>query len=266
MEHVVFFPSADGVPSFQRVESLDDAVAYVEHLRNVESITEFSVHSMTEVPLSFRAYYHVVVPAAAEDSAVSAVADEVVVDEAAPVEAVEPVESVESVETVEPAPVAVAADVPVEAPVEVAAVEVAPLEQMYDAPAVESEPVPMAGVPMPADDAAEAITMVPVEATDDDRSAEWVAEASVVEAPVDVPAPAAPVEPPVLSEPAPFLPPVQQTPFADAPPVTVPVMDTFVKDAPIAVAPAAEAGESDEPVAEAVPVPTGRRSMGFFSR
>jgi hypothetical protein len=64
MEHVVFYPSAEGAPSFRRVGSLDDAVTFVEHLRNVENITEFSVHELTAVPLAFRAYYRVEVPAA----------------------------------------------------------------------------------------------------------------------------------------------------------------------------------------------------------
>ena len=34
----------------------------VEHLRNVEGLSTVSVHALTEVPLSFRAYYRVEVP------------------------------------------------------------------------------------------------------------------------------------------------------------------------------------------------------------
>ena len=63
MEHVVFFPAADGSPSFRRVPSLDEAVRLVEHLRNVEGLSTVSVHSLVEVPLAFRAYYRVEVPA-----------------------------------------------------------------------------------------------------------------------------------------------------------------------------------------------------------
>ena len=66
MEHVVFFPAPDGAPAFRRVPSLDEAVRLVEHLRNVEGINSVSVHALTEVPLAFRAYYKVEVPAAAE--------------------------------------------------------------------------------------------------------------------------------------------------------------------------------------------------------
>lgn len=63
MEHVVFFPAPDGSPAFRRVASLDEAVRLVEHLRNVEGVSSVSVHSLTEVPLAFRAYYRVEVPA-----------------------------------------------------------------------------------------------------------------------------------------------------------------------------------------------------------
>src|SRR5580704_14003536 len=67
MEHVVFYPAATGIPAFRRVGSLDEAVNFVEHLRNVENITDFSVHELAPVQLSFRAYYHVQVPASAVD-------------------------------------------------------------------------------------------------------------------------------------------------------------------------------------------------------
>jgi hypothetical protein len=63
MEHVVFFPGHDGAPSVRRLPSLDDAVRFVEHLRNVEGVSEVSVHSLAPVPLSFRPYYRVEVPA-----------------------------------------------------------------------------------------------------------------------------------------------------------------------------------------------------------
>jgi hypothetical protein len=63
VEHVVFFPAHDGSPAFRRVANLEDAVRLVEHLRNVEGVNEVSCHSLTEVPLAFRAYYRVEVPA-----------------------------------------------------------------------------------------------------------------------------------------------------------------------------------------------------------
>ncbi|MGZ6791545.1 MAG: hypothetical protein ACXVGH_10935 [Mycobacteriales bacterium] len=63
MEHVVFFPAPDGTPAFRRVASLEDAVRLVEHLRNVEGVNEVSVHALSEVPLAFKAWYRVEVPA-----------------------------------------------------------------------------------------------------------------------------------------------------------------------------------------------------------
>ncbi len=65
MEHVVFFPAHDGSPAFRRLPSLEEAVRLVEHLRNVEGVSEVSCHTLTEVPLAFRAYYKVEVPSAA---------------------------------------------------------------------------------------------------------------------------------------------------------------------------------------------------------
>jgi len=62
VEHVVFFPAPDGTPAFRRLADLDEAVRLVEHLRNVEGVSSASVHSLTEVPLAFRAYYRVEVP------------------------------------------------------------------------------------------------------------------------------------------------------------------------------------------------------------
>ena len=59
MEHVVFYQSTQGTPAFRRVSSLDDAVSFAEHLRNVEGVTDFSLYSLTPVTLSLRAYYHV---------------------------------------------------------------------------------------------------------------------------------------------------------------------------------------------------------------
>ena len=63
MEHVVFYPAHDGSPAFRRVAGLEEAVRLVEHLRNVEGVSEVSVHALAEVPLAFKAYYRVEVPA-----------------------------------------------------------------------------------------------------------------------------------------------------------------------------------------------------------
>ena len=107
MEHVVFFPAPDSSPAFRRVASLEEAVRLVEHLRNVEGVASVSVHALTEVPLAFRAYYRVEVPA----------------DGSAPAHA-----AVEPVPVPEPTPVAVEAEAPEPVPA-LALVENPPAEE-----------------------------------------------------------------------------------------------------------------------------------------
>jgi hypothetical protein len=62
MDHVVFYAGPDAVPAFRRFSSLDEAVRFVEHMRNVEGVEDVSVNLLTPVPLAFRAYYKVEVP------------------------------------------------------------------------------------------------------------------------------------------------------------------------------------------------------------
>jgi hypothetical protein len=85
MEHVVFFPAHDGSPAFRRVAGLEEAVRLVEHLRNVENVSEVSVHALSEVPLAFKPYYRVEVPADLAEPVAPALAEQ------APVEPVVPV-------------------------------------------------------------------------------------------------------------------------------------------------------------------------------
>ena len=75
MEHVVFFPAHDGSPAFRRVGTLEDAVRLVEHLRNVEGVSEVSVHALSEVPLAFKTWYRVEVPAGEAPAAEAPVAE-----------------------------------------------------------------------------------------------------------------------------------------------------------------------------------------------
>ena len=113
MEHVVFYPALDGAPAFRRFASLDDAVRFVEHLRNAEGVSEVSVHTLSPVPLSFRAYYKVEVPQDAPDAEHAPVAEmpavsEPVYDVPAPAEA----PAAEVVAPVEPEPVMAEAIIP----------------------------------------------------------------------------------------------------------------------------------------------------------
>ena len=62
MEHVVFFTGPDRAPQFRRTPSLDEAVRFVESLRNGEGIDDSKVYSLTEIPLRFQTYYRVEVP------------------------------------------------------------------------------------------------------------------------------------------------------------------------------------------------------------
>lgn len=84
MEHVVFYPGPDAVPMFRRFGTLDEAVRFVEHLRNVEGVEDVSVHLLTPVPLAFRAYYKVEMPAADIAVPVQPVGAEVVVEPVMP--------------------------------------------------------------------------------------------------------------------------------------------------------------------------------------
>jgi hypothetical protein len=126
MEHVVFFPAHDGTPAFRRVSTLEDAVRLVEHLRNVENVAELSVHALTEVPMAFKAFYRVELPADAAAVAAMPVV-EVPGQEVPPPLPVAEAEVAAPVEVVEDVPVPVADEVPVPALAAVAApVEDAP--------------------------------------------------------------------------------------------------------------------------------------------
>ena len=124
MEHVVFFPAPDGSPAFRRVAGLEEAVRLVEHLRNVEGVSSVSVHSLTEVPLAFRAYYRVELPAEAAlhglpaQPSAPAVEPEPALEPVLEVAAEAPVVEPVAEPVVEPVPaLALVEDVPVEEPV-----------------------------------------------------------------------------------------------------------------------------------------------------
>lgn len=88
MEHVVFYPAGDA-PAFRRFGNLDEAVRFVEHLRNEEGVADVSVHALTEVPLSFKAWYRVEVPSPAAAPSLDVLPDLVPDDMGAVVPSVE---------------------------------------------------------------------------------------------------------------------------------------------------------------------------------
>ena len=59
MQHMVIFRDAEGRPGYHQSEALDDAVRFVEHLRNEQQVSETRVFSMQEVPLEFKSYWRV---------------------------------------------------------------------------------------------------------------------------------------------------------------------------------------------------------------
>ena len=65
MPHMVIFRSAEGKPGYHQAESLDEAVRFVEHLRNQEQVDETRIFRMQEVPIEFKTYYKVEVGGAA---------------------------------------------------------------------------------------------------------------------------------------------------------------------------------------------------------
>jgi hypothetical protein len=120
VEHVVFFTGAEGAVLFRRMPTLEEAVRFVEHLRNVEGVEDSRVFSMTEVPLTFKTVYRVEIPGQA--------------DAPAPLPPMPPM----------PADLEAVADAPAEAPAEPVAEPVA--EAPEPVPADDPAPV-MAAVP-----------------------------------------------------------------------------------------------------------------------
>lgn len=59
MAHMVTFRAADGKQESGLHEDVDEAVAFVEQLRNGGGADEIRLFEVTEIPLEFRAYYKV---------------------------------------------------------------------------------------------------------------------------------------------------------------------------------------------------------------
>jgi hypothetical protein len=64
MRHLIVHHAADGGLMYLEADDLDGAVRLVEHLRNVDNVTDARVFSLHEVPIEYRAYYRVEVTAA----------------------------------------------------------------------------------------------------------------------------------------------------------------------------------------------------------
>ncbi|HEV7886933.1 MAG TPA: hypothetical protein VGO92_05190 [Acidimicrobiales bacterium] len=135
MPHMVIFRSAEGKPGYHQAETLDEAVRFVEHLRNQEQVPEARIFRMQEVPIEFKTYVRVeVAPAHDEPAAAPAQA-------AAPVPAAAPAPVAPAPAAAPPAPAAA----PVaEAPVSAAPAAAAPAPPMADkADDVVVDPMPV---------------------------------------------------------------------------------------------------------------------------
>jgi hypothetical protein len=59
VEHLVRFTSAEGRDGYHTAASLDDALKFVERLRNNEEVDRVRLFRLQEVPIEFKAYYKV---------------------------------------------------------------------------------------------------------------------------------------------------------------------------------------------------------------
>lgn len=59
MQHLVTFQTAEGREGSHTAPSLDDALRFVERLRNNEEASAVRLFRMQEVPLEFKAYFKV---------------------------------------------------------------------------------------------------------------------------------------------------------------------------------------------------------------
>lgn len=59
MTHMVIFRNPEGKAGYHQAESVDEAVRFVERLRNQEHVTDARIFLMEEVPIEFRTYYKV---------------------------------------------------------------------------------------------------------------------------------------------------------------------------------------------------------------
>ena len=57
--HLVMFTSAEGKAATHQADSLEEALKFVEHIHNVEGVSDARLFRMSEVPLEVKAYYKV---------------------------------------------------------------------------------------------------------------------------------------------------------------------------------------------------------------
>jgi hypothetical protein len=56
---MVVFTSAEGRPSYYQTETLEDAIKFVERVRNTEGVEDARLYRMAEIPLQVKTYVKV---------------------------------------------------------------------------------------------------------------------------------------------------------------------------------------------------------------
>ena len=69
MPHMVIFRTGDGKPGYHQTEGLDDAVRFVERVRNHEHVSEARIFRMHEIPIEVKTYFKVEVAAPPDEKA-----------------------------------------------------------------------------------------------------------------------------------------------------------------------------------------------------
>ena len=59
MEHLVRFTSSEGRDGYHNAQTLEDALKFVERLRNNEEVENVRLFRLHELPIEFKAYYKV---------------------------------------------------------------------------------------------------------------------------------------------------------------------------------------------------------------
>lgn len=59
MSHMVIYRTADGQPGYHQTDALDEAVSFVERLRNSDGVDHARIFHMEEVSFDFRPYFRV---------------------------------------------------------------------------------------------------------------------------------------------------------------------------------------------------------------
>jgi hypothetical protein len=73
---MVSYRAADGQQSYHETDELNDAIAFVEHLRNDQAVDHARIFTMEEVSFEFRPYFRVEIAANGTSTTTSAVASE----------------------------------------------------------------------------------------------------------------------------------------------------------------------------------------------